>query len=176
MMRQSISTAAGLGLCLALAACARPDAVREGADLAGARLADIKANAAYQQQMAIRQRETISRGIVYFEATTRAIERSSGDTAMVWRMRGSGTDAANLRLLQELKANDASLRADPYVLLRSPPPPVAAMTVIDSSGLDAAMTGIGRLAGDQAFTTKDAASFGFDVAQKVKLPKQPAGN
>jgi hypothetical protein len=175
MIRRSIPAAAGLCLCFAIAACARPAVVREGADLAGARLADIKANAAYQQQMAIRQRESISRGIVDAEPTIRDTERSSGETAMVWRMRGSGTDAANLRLLDELKANDGSLRADPYVLVRTPPPPVAAMTVIDSSGLDSAMTGVGRLAGE-AFTTKDAASFGFDVLQKIELPKQPPGS
>jgi len=163
-----------LALLLLMTACNhRPNGVINAANVTGVELAAIKAGASRQQQVFNSRLASLSHSIAEHEERTKNFERRSQFLPLLWRIRD---DKARLRFIAEIKSGDSQLATDPYLLVRRPPPPNPAAAVIDTSGLDSAMEGVGRIADQPPLSEEAGAELIFNALQKVEIPKQPQAN
>lgn len=157
-------------LILTVACNHRPNQVIDAAQLAGLELAAIKAEAIRQQQALNERTADLAQSVSRHLELTKDFEQNAQSLPLLWRIRD---DKPRLRFLGELKADDKQLLADPYLLVRRPPPPNPGIAVIETGGLDNAIEGVGRIADEKPLSAKQGAELTIDALKNVELPKRP---
>lgn len=154
---------------LGLSACGTTQEARDVALLTQEQVIRLKVQTVRQEQLLQEQRTLasarIGRQLVLQEDLRDLIALTTTD----WGDAGDSDGKAKLGLLGRLRAGDARLRQDPFVLLTGEPlvTPSFSVAKADRSGLDKTLAGVGRLTGKDRLGLDDLVAIAQEVNEEL---------
>lgn len=150
---------------VALAACTRPDQVRQVAVASEPVLAGVQRSGAALQRQFILQRENLAVSTARYERIRRDAAAEVRSTEAEWADTDSEGPPKRLAALRE---QDSTLLADPLTALRPETVVVAPPSPLELKGLIVAAKTLGRLKSDSGLTGKDLFDFLGEVDGELR--------